>query len=156
MTEDIFADKLAKKIATSLQPHKVARKQSLLYELSVDDHGVLSKGIDPATGKPIRGGGHGFEQDILVFDQAAGGHTSVVPRIVAEVKFGSVTTHDVIVYAEKADRIRRVYPYLRATALFSAECPISQAGCFVWDNTSTSSPHSARTFGLTSYAGSAR
>jgi hypothetical protein len=34
-------------------------------------------------------------------------------RIVAEVKFGSVTTHDVIVYAEKADRIRRVYPYLR-------------------------------------------
>ncbi|MEK7407496.1 MAG: hypothetical protein AAB225_20655, partial [Acidobacteriota bacterium] len=37
----------------------------------------------------------------------------MIPRIVAEVKFGGVTTHDVIVYAEKADRIRRVYPYLR-------------------------------------------
>jgi hypothetical protein len=29
------------------------------------------------------------------------------------VKFGGITTHDVIVYSEKADRIRRVYPYLR-------------------------------------------
>ena len=70
-------------------------------------------GVDPDTGKPISGGGRGFEQDIMVFDEAADGHTSVVPLIVAEVKFGAVTTHDVIVYAEKADRIRRIYPYLR-------------------------------------------
>ena len=103
MTEDIFADSLRDKIAQSLLPHKVERKQSLLYELSVNDRGELSKGIDLDTGKPISGGGHGFEQDILVFDQAAeGGHTSVVPLIVVEVKFGGVTTHDVIVYAEKS------------------------------------------------------
>jgi hypothetical protein len=37
---------------------------------------------------------------------------SVVPRIVAEVKFGSVTTRDMLVYCEKAD-IWRVCPYLR-------------------------------------------
>ncbi|MBE3096282.1 MAG: hypothetical protein IMZ44_04020 [Planctomycetes bacterium] len=70
-------------------------------------------GVDPDTGEPIRGRGRGFEQDIVVFDEVTDGHTSVVPRIVVEVKFRSVTTHDVIVYSEKADRIRRVYPYVR-------------------------------------------
>ena len=113
ITEDEFARKLVSEIEISLQPHKVECKRSLLYELSVDHHGDVAMGVDPDTGTPIRGGGHGFEQDILVYDLAAGGRTSVVPLIVAEVKFGRVTTHDVIVYAEQADRIRRVYPYLR-------------------------------------------
>ncbi len=49
----------------------------------------------------------------MVYDEVIDGHTSLLPRIVAEVKFKSVTTHDVMVYSEKADRIRRVYPYLR-------------------------------------------
>ena len=113
LSEDSFADLLVSAITPSLHPHKVGRKRSLLYELSFDQHGVVAMGVDPDTGEPIRGHGRGFEQDILVFDETAAGHTSVVPLIVAEVKFGSVTTHDVIVYSEKADRIRRVYPYLR-------------------------------------------
>lgn len=113
LSEDSFADLLVSAITASLHPHKVERKRSLLYELSFDQHGVVAMGVDPDTGEPIRGRGRGFEQDILVFDETADGHTSVVPLIVAEVKFGSVTTHDVIVYSEKADRIRRVYPYLR-------------------------------------------
>jgi hypothetical protein len=84
-----------------------------LYDLSFDSKGVVTMGVDPDSGEPIRGRGRGFEQDILVFDEVSDSHTSIVPRIVAEVKLGSVTTHDVIVYSEKADRIRRVYPYLR-------------------------------------------
>ena len=36
----------------------------------------------------------------------------------AEIKFGNVTTHDAIVYSEKADRIRRVYPYVRYGFIF--------------------------------------
>ena len=84
-----------------------------MYDLSFDNKGTVTMGVDPDSGEPIRGRGRGFEQDILVFDEASDSHTSVIPRIVAEVKFGSVTTHDVIVYSEKADRIRRVYPYLR-------------------------------------------
>lgn len=70
-------------------------------------------GVDPDTGEPIRGRGRGFEQDILVFDEVSDAHTSVIPRIVTELKYGHVTTHDAIVYSEKADRIRRVYPYIR-------------------------------------------
>jgi hypothetical protein len=91
----------------------VERKRSLLYDLSFDHHGRVTMGVDPDSGEPIRGAGHGFEQDILVFHDAKDAHTSVVPRIVAEMKFGRVTTHDAIVYSEKADRIRRVYPYVR-------------------------------------------
>ena len=112
-TEDSFADSLAAKLADYLKPHHVGRKKSLLYDLSFDHEGHVTMGVDPDTGEPLRGRGKGFEQDILVYDEVHGQHTSVVPRIVAEVKFGSVTTHDVLVYSEKADRIRRVYPYLR-------------------------------------------
>lgn len=113
MTEDEFTDSLADRIKKALLPHKVGRKQSLLYDLSFDHKGVVRMGVDPDTGVPIRGGGRGFEQDILVYDESTDGHTSVIPRIVAEIKFGKVTTHDAIVYSEKADRIRRVYPYVR-------------------------------------------
>ena len=113
MTEDEFTDALSKAIAPQLKPFEIGRKRSLLYDLSFDHKGVMTMGVDPDTGEPIRGHGRGFGQDILVYENAADGHTSVIPRIVAEVKFGSVTTHDVIVYSEKADRIRRVYPYVR-------------------------------------------
>ncbi len=85
----------------------------MLYDLSFDDRGKVALGVDPETGKPIQGKGKGFEQDILVFDKAPGGQTSIIPRVVAEVKYGAVNTHEVIVYSEKADRIRRVYPYVR-------------------------------------------
>ena len=113
MTEDEFTDRLAAGITDRIKPFRIGRKRSLLYDLSFDHKGVLAMGVDPDTGEPIRGKGRGFEQDILVFEDASDGHTSVIPRIIAEVKFGSVTTHDVIVYSEKADRIRRVYPYVR-------------------------------------------
>ena len=112
MSEDEFARRLVAAVAPCLKPHKVKEKRSLLYDLSFDHFGKVSKGVDP-EGAPIRGQGRGFEQDILVYDEVTGGDTSVVPRIVAEVKFGGVTTHDVLIYAEKADRIRRLYPYVR-------------------------------------------
>lgn len=113
MTEDSFSSELIKVLAPRVAPHKVEGKRSLLYDLSFDDRGTVAMGVDPDTGEPVRGRGRGFEQDILVFDDVTGAHTSVIPRIVAELKFGNVTTHDVIVYSEKADRIRRVYPYIR-------------------------------------------
>lgn len=113
MTEDEFTDRLVESIAKRLNPYQIGRKRSLLYDLSFDHKGVLAMGVHPDTGEPIRGKGRGFEQDILVYEEASDGQTSVIPRIVAEVKFAAVTTHDVIVYSEKADRIRRVYPYVR-------------------------------------------
>jgi hypothetical protein len=85
----------------------------LLYDLTVDDDGIIRMGVDTDSGEPVRGRGKGFEQDILVYEVPGPDGLQVVPRVVAEVKFNSVTTHDVIVYSEKARRIRTVYPYLR-------------------------------------------
>ena len=68
----------------------------------------------------IRGVGTGFEQDILLYERALSGVTSIVPRVVAEVKFGNVTTHDAITYSNKARRVRTVYPYVRYGLILGA------------------------------------
>jgi hypothetical protein len=92
----------------------LATHQSLLYDLTIEDDGHVRMGIDTETGVPIRGGGKGFEQDILLYETPDSSDAfPVVPRVVAEVKFNRVTTHDTIVYSEKARRIRTVYPYVR-------------------------------------------
>ena len=70
-------------------------------------------GVDTDSGEPIRGGGKGFEQDFLIYECPESDGLRVVPRVVAEVKFNRVTTHDAIIYSEKARRIRTVYPYVR-------------------------------------------
>lgn len=96
---------------------------SLLYAITFDDSGNLKVPLDD-EGKPKRGGGAGFQQDILVFEKAPFSaeasdeasdtvHTSIVPRVIAEVKLGGVTTHAVITYSEKARRIRAIYPFAR-------------------------------------------
>ncbi len=98
---------------------EIATGISLLYAITFDDSGNLRVPLDD-EGKPKRGGGAGFQQDILLFEKApfsaeASGavHTSIVPRVIAEVKLGGVTTHAVITYSEKARRIRAIYPFAR-------------------------------------------
>jgi len=111
--EDIFTEALVDRLSLNLTSAHVARKMSLLYDLSVDERGAVQMGVDIDTGEPIRGKGKGFEQDMLIYEKVNEAHTSIVPRIVVEVKYNHVTTHDVIVYSEKANRIRRIYPYVR-------------------------------------------
>jgi len=118
MNEKEFITEFVKELDLHMELCEIMHHQSLLYALSIDDDGEIHKGVDPG-GEPVRGGGKGFEQDILIRDSRIVGR-EVVPRVVAEVKFKGVTaqgpgvtTHDVIVYSEKARRIRTVYPYLR-------------------------------------------
>jgi hypothetical protein len=113
LSEDEFTDLLLEELKLDVHPHKIARKKSLLYDLAIDESGVILVGVDPDSGTPIRGGGKGFEQDVLIYSEVSGGNTSVVPRVVVEIKYAGVTTHDAIVYSEKATRIRRIYPYVR-------------------------------------------
>jgi hypothetical protein len=113
MNEKEFIEKFVAKLDLHIELCAIATHKSLLYDLSIDDDGEIRKGVDPDSGEPVRGGGKGFEQDILIQDIPPFDGREVVPRVVAEVKFNSVTTHDVIVYSEKARRIRTVYPYLR-------------------------------------------
>jgi hypothetical protein len=113
MTENQFADSLVASLRAGMAPHEIGRKRSLLYDMTIDDRGHTDMGVDSDSGEPIRGRGRGFEQDILIYDTTDGFNTTVIPRVVIEVKFRSVTTHDIIVYSEKADRIKRIYPYVR-------------------------------------------
>ena len=78
----------------------------------MDEDGEIRIGVDN-KGEPLRGTGSGFEQDLLVFERVEGGSTSIIPRVVAEVKVDGVTTHDCLTYSEKARRIRVVYPFVR-------------------------------------------
>ncbi len=118
MNENEFITEFITELGLHLEPCLVAHHKPLLYDLTVDDDGIIRMGVTD-SGEPVRGGGKGFEQDILIYEtpDAEGlpvkPVVAVVPRVVAEVKFNNVTTHDAIVYSEKARRIRTVYPYLR-------------------------------------------
>jgi len=111
--EDQFTDELVERLNLHIRGCRIETRKSLLYDLSIDEHGVAKMAVDEDSGDPIRGGGKGFQQDVLIYENVQSGHTSVVPRVVAEVKFMSVNTHDPIIYSEKARRIRIVYPYIR-------------------------------------------
>ncbi|MEK7407497.1 MAG: hypothetical protein AAB225_20660 [Acidobacteriota bacterium] len=67
MSEDTFAELLVSAVTPFVQPHRIERKRSLLYDLSFNHRGIVTMGVDPDSGEPIRGGGRGFEQDILGF-----------------------------------------------------------------------------------------
>jgi hypothetical protein len=114
MNEKEFITEFIKELDLDFESCQVATHKSLHYNLTIDDDGEIRMGVESDSGAPVRGRGKGFEQDILIYQDpsAQPGH-NLVPRVVAEVKFNSVTTHDAIVYSEKARRIRTVYPYLR-------------------------------------------
>lgn len=111
--EEAFGELLARRLRVILPAkYEIATKRSLLYAVSFDDRGDLQLGQN-AEREPTRGGGTGFEQDLLLFERSPAGQTSVIPRVSVELKFGGVNTHDAIVYSEKARRIRAIYPYVR-------------------------------------------
>src|SRR5262245_23235809 len=104
--EEKFGEKLAKRLRSSIPgKYSIETKLTLLYVISFDDQGSLNL-VQNADGEPTRGGGTGFEQDLLIFEHISHGETRIIPRVSVELKFGSVTTHDSIVYSEKARRIR--------------------------------------------------
>lgn len=117
MTEAEFAEKVVELLTSLPAGCEIETKKSLLYALSFDEQGKLQLGLND-KGEPTRGGGTGFEQDILVFEKIGRipsnpPNTSIVPRVIAEVKLDRVTTHDAITYSEKARRIRTIYPFVR-------------------------------------------
>jgi hypothetical protein len=113
MNERQFISELVQELDLKLPDCRVATHKSILYDLTIDDDGVVRMGVDTETGEPVRGRGKGFEQDLLIYESPKSDALPVVPRVIAEVKYHHVTTHDAIVYSEKARRIRAVYPYIR-------------------------------------------
>jgi hypothetical protein len=113
MNEKEFTAELIAQISPAIQGAHVKSGMSVLYEMPIDDDGVVHMGVDADSGEAIRGRGTGFEQDILIYEDATKGQTTVIPRVIAEIKFGGVNTHDAIVYSQKAESIKRIYPFTR-------------------------------------------
>lgn len=113
MTEDEFTKDLVLKLKLETDRYRIGTRKSVLYDLAINDHGIVNMGVDADSGEPIRGRGKGFQQDILVYEESNEGHTSIVPRLIVEVKLNGVTSHDAIVYSEKAKRIKHIYPFVR-------------------------------------------
>jgi hypothetical protein len=113
MTESQFTREIVERVSPRIIDASVGSGISVLYEMPIDDDGVVQMGVNFDTGEPIRGRGTGFEQDILVYEQKTIGNTTIIPRVIVEVKYGRVTTHDAIVYSYKAECIKRVYPFCR-------------------------------------------
>lgn len=115
ISETAFGERLVRRLRLLLpRRHKIETKRGLLYAVSFDDEGRLQLGQDRGR-EPIRGGGTGFEQDLLIFERVPDdtADTAIIPRVSVELKFGGVSTHDAIVYSEKARRIRAIYPFVR-------------------------------------------
>ena len=113
MTEERFTELLIDRIGEIPEDYLIEKKLTVLYDLSVSQDGNIHMGVDLDSGYPIRGKGKGFEQDIVIYRELENAHTAIIPYIIAEVKYQSVTTHDAIVYSKKAEKIRSVYPYVR-------------------------------------------
>ena len=113
MTEAEFTEELVGHLSTHISDAIVGSHVSVLYEMPIDDDGVVHMGVDADSGEPIRGKGTGFEQDIVIYEQKTEGHTTIIPRVIIEVKYERVTTHDAIVYSYKAECIKRIYPFCR-------------------------------------------
>lgn len=108
-----FGGRLARRLRPGIpKKYEVGTGVSLLYAISFNDEGNLNLGQND-DGEPMRGGGTGFQQDLLIFERAKNADTGIIPRVSVELKFSSVTTHDSIVYSEKARRIRAIYPFVR-------------------------------------------
>jgi len=52
-----------------------------------------------------------YQTDVLVYDENK--DKTWIPRVIIECKYGSMTTHDLLVYGRKADAHRSIHPYIR-------------------------------------------
>jgi len=113
MREQEFTNQLLDKINFTKDGFSIGSKINVLYALTIEENGIVNMGVDADSGEVIRGRGKGFEQDILIYQKVEDAHTSTIPRVIIEVKYAKVTSHDAIIYSEKAKRIRTIYPYVR-------------------------------------------
>lgn len=102
----------------TLPGRTVARGQALLYALNIAPGGssVLPAG-EPAEFHKL----HSFQTDLLIGPSAPKGprgQPRCLPRVVVELKWGGLNTHDALTYSAKAHRHKEIYPYLRYGIVF--------------------------------------
>ena len=106
---------LALEVAKSVlhEPLSINRGRPLLYEIKVSNKLEV---MTSAQIKSPKRGSSAFETDLCIFERIDA--ETEIPRVVIEFKTG-ITTHDVLTYSAKANRHKRIYPYLRYGMLAS-------------------------------------
>lgn len=89
-------------LSRRLTGYSVECGQNLLYKIEIN---VAGKPTHEAENLPMRGQ-LAFQTDILITK-------GPTPLVAIELKSVSFSTHDVITYSAKAERHKRIYPYLR-------------------------------------------
>jgi hypothetical protein len=89
-------------LSQHLTGYSVRCGENLLYKIEVEATGKITH---EATNPPMRGQ-YAFQTDILI-------RKNGTPLVAIELKSGSFSSHDIITYSAKAERHKRVYPYLR-------------------------------------------
>jgi len=117
MKEDPFVA-IALKVANEVLGHplKMVRGKNLLYQIMVDNN--LNINIDPR--RPKRGQSS-FQTDLCVVETR--NEDVEIPRVVLEFKKG-LTTHDVLIYSAKANKHKKIYPYLRYGLVIGSESKV--------------------------------
>jgi len=113
VTEAEFVKQLCRTTQRIVKPLQVVIGAPLLYQVTVNGDCEIT--VDP--GAPKRGQS-AFETDIAVFEGLADGRRK--PRVVIECKL-RLTTHDILTYSAKAQRHKRIYPYLRYGMIIADE-----------------------------------
>lgn len=110
----------AKIIADSLRPnfksYYVETGKLLLYKQIIDATGKRKPENYQKPKKNTRdmSEGYAFETDILIYRIIqCQDEDVIVPSVVIETKLGGTSTHDIMVYSQKALMHKSVYPYLR-------------------------------------------
>ena len=93
---------LERRLKRAEQTIRLVQGKRLSYAFEIREYG--------ADG-PRETGNEQYETDLLISDDCAG--EGWKPRVVIEVKLGSITTHDAVTYSEKAATHKRVHPYVR-------------------------------------------
>lgn len=81
VNEDHFTDDLVERLDLRIPGCRIETRKSLLYDLSIDEHGVAKLAVDKDSGDPLRGGGKGFQQDILIYESVQDRGLQPIPKI---------------------------------------------------------------------------
>jgi hypothetical protein len=107
MKESEFNEYLLKELKPILpEKYTIESNANLYYKLTLNNELELEQN----DLKNPRRGSSAFQTDILISESR---NNLKIPKVVIELKFGRLTTHDVITYSSKASRHKKIYPYLR-------------------------------------------
>lgn len=101
LNEKDFTNEIYNFLVEMFPKYAISIGKNLLYKIIIDEDGRVSpkKTLEPARGS------FAFQTDVLI--------SNTVPLVAIEIKYNSLSTHDILTYSTKALKHKEIYPYLR-------------------------------------------